>query len=415
MSRRRVVITGMGAIAPGNSLNVEQFWQTIISGESTADNITLFDASAYNAKFACETKGFDPLNYMDKKKARKRDRCTQFAIAAATEALKHSGLTPENTDFKKVGVIIGSGIGGIQTLEEEIRTLAIKGPSRVSPFVIPMFILNIISGEVSIEFGLKGVNYAICSACASGTHAIGVAYHTIRDGFAEAIITGGSEAAITPIGVAGFCSLRALSTRNDSPKTASRPFDADRDGFVMGEGCGLLVLESLENAQKRGANIYAEIIGFGTTGDAYHITAPAPEGEGAARCFEMALADANIKPEEIDYINAHGTSTKYNDELETAAIKKVFGEHSKKLKISSTKSTTGHLLGAAGGIEAIAAILAINKGIIPPTINYTTPDPECDLDYVPNKAIEMQVNKALSDSLGFGGHNAAIIFSKFNQ
>ncbi|HPP87535.1 MAG TPA: beta-ketoacyl-ACP synthase II, partial [bacterium] len=375
----------------------------------------LFDASAYNAKFACETKGFDPLNYMDKKKARKRDRCTQFAIAAATEALKHSGLTPENTDFKKVGVIIGSGIGGIQTLEEEIRTLAIKGPSRVSPFVIPMFILNIISGEVSIEFGLKGVNYAICSACASGTHAIGVAYHTIRDGFAEAIITGGSEAAITPIGVAGFCSLRALSTRNDSPKTASRPFDADRDGFVMGEGCGLLVLESLENAQKRGANIYAEIIGFGTTGDAYHITAPAPEGEGAARCFEMALADANIKPEEIDYINAHGTSTKYNDELETAAIKKVFGEHSKKLKISSTKSTTGHLLGAAGGIEAIAAILAINKGIIPPTINYTTPDPECDLDYVPNKAIEMQVNKALSDSLGFGGHNAAIIFSKFNQ
>ncbi|HPG31740.1 MAG TPA: beta-ketoacyl-ACP synthase II, partial [bacterium] len=277
----------------------------------------------------------------------------------------------------------------------------------------PMFILNIISGEVSIDLGVKGINYGVCSACASGTHAIGIAFHNIRSGCADAIITGGAEAAICPIGVSGFCSLRALSTRNDNPKKGSRPFDKNRDGFVMGEGAGILVLESLENAVKRNAVILAEIIGYGASGDAYHITAPAPEGEGAARCFNIALQDAGIKPEEIDYINAHGTSTNLNDALETSAIKKVFGEHSKKVKISSIKSVIGHLLGAAGGVESIASILAIKKGIIPPTINYETPDPECDLDYVPNNPVNAVVNKALSDSLGFGGHNGALIFSKF--
>ncbi len=412
---QRVVITGMGAIAPGNSLNVNDFWTTLISGESTADMITQFDASNYNTRFACEVKGFDPTNYMEKKKARKRDRCTQFAIAASQEAMKMSGINSGNTDFNRVGVIIGSGIGGIDSLEKEIGVLNAKGPSRVSPFVIPMFILNIISGEVSVDLGVKGINYGVCSACASGTHAIGIAFHNIRSGYADAVITGGAESAICPIGVSGFCALRALSTRNDNPKKASRPFDKDRDGFVMGEGAGILVLESLENALKRDATIIAEIIGYGASGDAYHITAPAPEGEGAARCFNLALQDAGINPEEIDYINAHGTSTSLNDALETSAIKKVFGEHSKKLKISSIKSVTGHLLGAAGGIEAIASILAIEKKIIPPTINYETPDQECDLDYTPNQPANITVNKVLSDSLGFGGHNGALIFSKFDS
>jgi len=413
--RRRVVVTGMGVVAPGNSNNLENFWGTITSGVSAADIITGFDASKYDSRFACEVKNFDPLNYMDKKKARKRDRCTQFAIAASADALKMAGISKDNIDFCRAGVIIGSGIGGISTLEEEIGVLNAKGPSRVSPFVIPMFILNIICGEVSIEFGFKGINYAICSACASGTHAIGIAAHNIRNGFADVVITGGAESAICPIGVAGFCSLKALSRRNDDPKKASRPFDKKRDGFVMGEGSGILILESLEHAQKRGANIIAEITGYGTTGDAYHITAPDPDGDGAARCFVTALEDAGLKPEQIDYINAHGTSTSMNDALETLAIKKVFGDHCSKLKISSIKSTIGHLLGAAGGVEAIASILAISKGIIPPTINYEEPDEQCDLNYTPNTPCNFTVNTAISDSLGFGGHNAAVVFSKFND
>jgi len=411
--QEKVVITGLGVIAPGNSLNVEAFWNTIISGESTADFITHFDAEKYSTRFACEIKGFDPLNYMDKKKARKRDRSTQVAIAATHEAVKMAGITPETCDYNRIGVIIGSGIGGISTLEEEIGVLNSRGPSRVSPFVIPMFILNIISGEVSIEFGFKGINYGVCSACASATHAIGISIDLIRKGAADIIITGGAEAAICPIGVSGFCSLRALSTRNDAPKKASRPFDLNRDGFVMGEGAGILVLESLTNAKRRNAKIYAEAAGGAATGDAYHITAPAPAGEGAARCFSAALNDANLKPEDIDYINAHGTSTDLNDTLETQAIKTVFGEHSKKINISSIKSTVGHLLGAAGGVEAIATVLAIQKSIIPPTINYETPDPECDLNYTPNTPVNRVINAAISDSLGFGGHNAAIVLKKF--
>jgi beta-ketoacyl-acyl-carrier-protein synthase II len=411
---KRVVVTGMGVIAP-NSLNVNEFWETLMKCESTAGEITGFDASEYNAKFACEVQGFDPLKYMGKKDARKKDRCVQFAIAATDEALKMSGITSENMDMNRLGVIIGSGIGGIDTLEKQINVLSSKGPSRVSPFVIPMFILNMISGEVSIFFGAKGPNYGVCSACATGTHSIGTAFDIIRSGQADAMITGGSEAAITPIGVSGFCALKALSTRNDDPKTGSRPFDKDRDGFVMGEGAGVLILESLESAKKRGAKIYGEILGHAATGDAYHITSPAPGGEGAVRCINSALKCANIKAEEVDYINAHGTSTKYNDTFETQAIKTAFGEHSKKLKISSNKSIIGHLLGAASGVEAIASLLTINKGIIPPTINLFENDPECDLDYVPNKPLEFEVNTVLSESLGFGGHNAAVIMRKYNE
>ncbi|MBE0069790.1 beta-ketoacyl-ACP synthase II [Thermoanaerobacterium thermosaccharolyticum] len=407
----RVVITGIGAITPiGNS--IDELWDSLINGRSGIDKVTGFDVSSYPTKLAAEVKDFEPTEYIDKKEAKRMDRFTQFALASAKMALIDSGLDLEKEDLDRIGVIYGSGIGGIETLENQQNILKEKGPGRVSPFFVPMMIADMAAGLISITFGLKGHNETIVNACASSTNAIGDAFKVIERGDADVIVTGGSEAAITPLAIAGFCSMKAMST-NDDPKTACRPFDANRDGFIMGEGSATLILESLEHAIKRGAKIYCEIVGYGATADAYHITAPAPEGAGAARAMKLALKDADIIPEDIDYINAHGTSTEYNDKYETMAIKNVFGQHAYKLKVSSTKSMTGHMLGASGAVEAVATVLAIKNGIVPPTINYETPDPECDLDYVPNKALEMEINYALSNSFGFGGHNATLVFKKY--
>lgn len=410
----RVVITGLGVISPvGN--DVDTFWDSLVNGRSGVDYITQFDTTDYPVKIGAEVKGFNPEDFIDKKEVRRLDRFTQFAIAASKMAIKDSGLVIDEENAERVGVYIGSGIGGLQTIEEQHKVLLEKGPKRISPFFIPMLIGNMASGQVSIHLGAKGPNSAPISACATGTHAIGDAYLMIERGDADAMICGGTEATVTPLAVGGFASMRALSTRNDDPKKASRPFDMERDGFVMGEGSGVLILESLEHAKKRGAKIYAEVIGYGATGDAYHLTAPAPEGEGAARAMKIAMKRANVKPEEVDYINAHGTSTDLNDKFETMAIKGAFGEHAYKLAISSTKSVTGHLLGAAGAVEGIAIALALKHGIIPPTINYETQDPDCDLDYVPNKARKENIKIALSNSLGFGGHNATIMLKKFED
>lgn len=410
----RVVITGLGVISPvGN--DVDTFWDSLVNGRSGVDYITQFDTTDYPVKIGAEVKGFNPEDFIDKKEVRRLDRFTQYAIAASKMAIKDSGLVIDEENAERVGVYIGSGIGGLQTIEEQHKVLLEKGPKRISPFFIPMLIGNMASGQVSIHLGAKGPNSAPISACATGTHAIGDAYLMIERGDADAMICGGTEATITPLAVGGFASMRALSTRNDDPKKASRPFDMERDGFVMGEGSGVLILESLEHAKKRGAKIYAEVIGYGATGDAYHLTAPAPEGEGAARAMKIAMKRANVKPEEVDYINAHGTSTDLNDKFETMAIKGAFGEHAYKLAISSTKSVTGHLLGAAGAVEGIAIALALKHGIIPPTINYETQDPDCDLDYVPNKARKENIKIALSNSLGFGGHNATIMLKKFED
>ncbi|MFU0783899.1 MAG: beta-ketoacyl-ACP synthase II [Thermoanaerobacterium thermosaccharolyticum] len=407
----RVVITGIGAITPiGNS--IDELWDSLINGRSGIDKVTRFDVSSYPTKLAAEVKNFEPTEYIDKKEAKRMDRFTQFALASAKMALIDSRLDLEKEDLDRIGVIYGSGIGGIETLENQQNILKEKGPGRVSPFFVPMMIADMAAGLISITFGLKGHNETIVNACASSTNAIGDAFKVIERGDADVIVTGGSEAAITPLAIAGFCSMKAMST-NDDPKTACRPFDANRDGFIMGEGSATLILESLEHAIKRGAKIYCEIVGYGATADAYHITAPAPEGAGAARAMKLALKDADIIPEDIDYINAHGTSTEYNDKYETMAIKNVFGQHAYKLKVSSTKSMTGHMLGASGAVEAVATVLAIKNGIVPPTINYETPDPECDLDYVPNKALEMEINYALSNSFGFGGHNATLVFKKY--
>ncbi|KAA5806117.1 beta-ketoacyl-ACP synthase II [Thermoanaerobacterium thermosaccharolyticum] len=407
----RVVITGIGAITPiGN--NIDELWDSLINGRSGIDKVTRFDVSSYPTKLAAEVKDFEPTEYIDKKEAKRMDRFTQFALSSAKMALIDSGLDLEKEDPDRIGVIYGSGIGGIETLENQQNILKEKGPGRVSPFFVPMMIADMAAGLISITFGLKGHNETIVNACASSTNAIGDAFKVIERGDADVIVTGGSEAAITPLAIAGFCSMKAMST-NDNPKTACRPFDANRDGFIMGEGSATLILESLEHALNRGAKIYCEIVGYGATADAYHITAPAPEGAGAARAMKLALKDADIIPEDIDYINAHGTSTEYNDKYETMAIKNVFGQHAYKLKVSSTKSMTGHMLGASGAVEAVATVLAIKNGIVPPTINYETPDPECDLDYVPNKALEMEINYALSNSFGFGGHNATLVFKKY--
>ncbi|AEF17391.1 3-oxoacyl-(acyl-carrier-protein) synthase 2 [Thermoanaerobacterium xylanolyticum LX-11] len=407
----RVVITGIGAITPiGN--NIDDLWNSLINGKSGIDRISRFDVSAYPTKLAAEVKDFEPTDYIDKKEAKRMDRFTQFALASAKMALADSGLDLASEDLDRIGVVYGSGIGGIETLENQQNILREKGPGRVSPFFVPMMIANMAAGLISITFGLKGHNETIVNACASSSNAIGDAFKVIERGDADVIVTGGSEAAITPLAIAGFCSMKAMST-NEDPKTACRPFDAKRDGFIMGEGSATLVLESLDHALKRGAKIYCEIVGYGATADAYHITAPAPLGEGAAKAMKLALKDAGISPDDIDYINAHGTSTEYNDKYETMAIKNIFGEHAYKLKISSTKSMTGHMLGASGAVEAVATILAIKNGIVPPTINYETPDPECDLDYVPNKALKMDVNYALSNSFGFGGHNASLVFKKY--
>ncbi|MCL6518834.1 MAG: beta-ketoacyl-ACP synthase II [Armatimonadetes bacterium] len=412
MERKRVVVTGMAPITPVGT-GTEKYWQALLNGVSGVGLITHFDASDYSTQIAAEIKDFDPEEYIDRKEAKRMDRFAQFAVAASILAIRDSGLQITNENAERVGVLIGSGIGGTSTWEEQHRTLIEKGPRRVSPFFVPMLISDMASGMASIILGAKGPNLAIVTACATATHAIGEAAKIIQRGDADVMVAGGSEAAITPLAVAGFCAARAFSTRNDEPERASRPFDLNRDGFVIGEGAGVLILESLEHALARGAKIYCEITGFGMSGDAFHITAPAPEGEGAARSMAAALKDAGIKPEDVDYINAHGTSTPDNDKTETMAIKRVFGDYAYKVAISSTKSMIGHLLGAAGAVEAIACICAIRDGIIPPTINYETPDPECDLDYVPNEPRKMPVKIAMSNSFGFGGHNATLILAKY--
>jgi len=411
---RRVVVTGMGAITP-LGLDVPTLWKGLLEGRSGAAPITLFDPSPYDTRFACEVKGFDPLNYMDRKEARRSDRYTQMAIAAAEEAMRNSGLKIDAGNAERVGVIIGSGVGGLITIRQQFEVLITKGPQSVSPFTIPMIIGNMAAGQVAMRYGAKGINFCTTSACATSAHAIGEAFEAIRRGAAEAIIAGGSEAPIDPFGVAAFCAARALSTRNDAPEKACRPFDARRDGFVMAEGAGILVLEELEFARRRGAPILAEVLGYGATADAYHITAPAPEGEGAARSMRLALKQAGLQPTDVDYINAHGTSTPLNDLTETQAIKAVFGEYAYRVPISSTKSMVGHLLGAAGAVESIVCIQTILTGIIHPTINYEFPDPECDLDYVPNVPRQADVRIALSNSLGFGGHNVTLIFGRYEE
>jgi len=412
--KNRVVITGLGPVTPvGNGKN--NFWQSLIQGKCGIGRISYFDTEKYPTKIAAEVKDFDYTNYISIKEANRMDKSTQFSIVAAMLALEDSKLKITEKDSYSAGVIIGSGIGGIGTLEKQHKILLEKGPGRVSPFFVPMMISNISAGEIAIKIGAKGPNGVITTACASSTHATGMAFKLLQQGNAQIIISGGTESAITPMALAGFCKMRALSTQNDHPKKASKPFDKERDGFIMGEGAGILVLETLQHAKERNANIYAEILGFGMTADAYHITAPAPEGEAAAKAIEIALKDAKIEPLQIDYVNAHGTSTPLNDKLETLAIKKVFGGHAYDLKISSNKSMTGHLLGASGGIEAIATALTIKNNIIPPTINYNSPDPECDLDYVPNKSEKKIVNYAISNSFGFGGHNGVIVLGKYND
>ncbi|MCK8827256.1 beta-ketoacyl-ACP synthase II [Natroniella acetigena] len=410
----RVVITGMGVISPiGNG--IENYWSSLTAGKSGVDTITHFDASEYKTQIAAEVKDFDVKNFgIEHKEAKRMDRYAQFAVAGAKLALEDAELEIDEENENEIGVLIGSGIGGVETFEKQYNRLLKRGPNRVSPFFIPMMIANMAAGQVSIHTGAKGPNVTAVTACASGTNALGDAFEIIKRGDAKMMIAGGTEAAITPASCAGFCAMKAMSTNNDNPQAASRPFDAERDGFVMGEGSGVLILESLESAQARGAKIYAEVAGYGMSADAHHITAPAPGGEGAARAMEMALEEGNLEPEEMDYINAHGTSTPANDKLETAAIKKVFGEHAEQLIVSSTKSMTGHLLGGAGGIEAIALALAIQNNIVPPTINYENVDPECDLDYAANEAKEREVSVALSNSLGFGGQNATIILKEYN-
>ncbi len=410
--RRKVVVTGLGLISPVG-MGVDESWTNLKAGKSGICAITHFDANRFATQIAGEVKGFDPADYIHAKEIKKMDRFAHLAIGASQMAVDDSGLKITENNATRVGVIAGSGMGGLGTLESTHSTYVEKGPRRITPFFIPMVIINLASGHISMRFGAKGPNSAAVTACATGTNCIGDSFRLIQLGYADAMIAGGSEAAITPLGIGGFNAMRALSTRNDEPERASRPFDVERDGFVMGEGAGIVVLEELEMAKTRGAKIYAEVVGYGMTADAYHMTAPAPEGEGAARCMEASLKDARVSPEDVDYINAHGTSTKFGDELETAAIKTVFGDHAYKLAISSTKSMTGHLLGAAGGVEAIATILGIYEGVIPPTINLDNPDPECDLDYVPHKAKKMELKYAISNSFGFGGTNACLLFKKF--
>lgn len=410
---RRVVVTGLGAVTPiGN--NVEEFWNGIKAGKCGIDKVTLFDATDFKTQIAGEVKNFEPTDFIEKKDARKMDRYTQFAMVAADEAVKDSGLNMEDEDPWKVGVITGSGIGGIHTLEEQHKSLLDRGPGRVSPFFIPMMIGNMAAGLIAIRFSAKGPCLPVVTACATSTHAVGEAFHAIKNGYADAIITGGAEAAITPLAIAGFSSCMALSTRND-PNSSSIPFDKRRDGFVMGEGAGILVLEEYEHAVARGAKIYAEVAGYGNTCDAHHVTAPDPEAAGAARCVEIALKEAGITDDDTLYINAHGTSTPANDKTETAAFKRALGEKAYDAYISSTKSMTGHMLGATGAVEAIVAALAVKNGIVPPTIGLEEPDPECDLNYVPNKAVEAPLTAAASTTFGFGGHNACIALKKVSE
>jgi len=413
--KRRVVVTGMGTITPvGN--DVATTWRSLIEGKSGTAPITKFDASKFPVRFAAEVKDFDPLKYMDRKEAKRADQYTQYAVAGARQAMENAGLVERNgMDPDRIGVIIGSGIGGLKSFEEQHDVYRERGVGKISPFFIPMFIADIAAGIVSMQWNAKGPNYATVSACATSAHAIGDAFRTIQYGDADIMITGGAEATVTPMAIGGFANMKALSERNDSPETASRPFDATRDGFVMGEGAGILILEELEHALNRGATIYAEIVGYGATGDAYHLTAPAPDGEGAQRAMKRALKDAGLQPTDIQYINAHGTSTPANDFNETRAIKAVFGDAAKDVNVSSTKSATGHMLGAAGAVEAIISTMVVGHGVIPPTINYHHPDPELDLNYTPNVCVDRKVDAVLSNSFGFGGHNTTLAIKRFEN
>ncbi|MFH1852731.1 MAG: beta-ketoacyl-ACP synthase II [Candidatus Neomarinimicrobiota bacterium] len=414
MPRRRVVVTGMGVLAP-NGNSIPEYWGALRTGTSGIGPITHFDTTDYTVRIAGELTGFNAEDHLEHKEIRKLDRFALYALVAAAEAIEQAHLTNDGIDPERVGVIIGSGIGGIETFEEQHQIMLEKGPRRISPFFIPKMIANIAAGHVAIKWGFKGPNHVVVSACASGSDAIGEALRAIQYGDADVMITGGAEASVCPMAVAGFANMKALSTRNDDPVGASRPFDAERDGFVIAEGSGILVLEELEHARSRGATILAEVAGYGATDDAFHVTQPAAGGTGAAEAMRLAICDAGLPVTAVDYINAHGTSTPYNDKNETAAIKTVFGEHTGRLLVSSTKSMTGHLLGASGGIEAIAAILAINNDLVPPTINQTTPDPECDLNYVPNQAVASSINVAISNSLGFGGHNAVLLIKRWSN
>lgn len=412
--KNRVVITGLGAITP-IGLSVEEYWQSLRAGRGGVERVTKFDVEEFPTQIAAEVKEFDPLDFLDKREAKRMDPFVQYAAAATKMAVEDAELNLEKEDPNQIGVVLGSGIGGIEVWESQHKILIEKGVKKVSPFFIPMMIIDMAPGQIAIMFGARGPNYATVSACASSAHAIGDSLRIIQRGEAEVMITGGAEATITPLAMAGFCSARALSTRNDEPKKASRPFDAQRDGFIMGEGAGVIILESLSHAKRRGARIYAELVGFGMSDDAHHITAPAPNGAGAAMAMTLALRDANLQPDEVDYINAHGTSTPFNDRTETEAIKSVFGDHAYRVPISATKSMIGHLLGASGAAELIASIKSIEDSVLHPTINYQFPDPECDLDYVPNEARRAEVEVALSNSFGFGGHNASLVIRKFRN
>lgn len=409
---RRVVATGLGVVAP-NGIGVEAFWESLVNGVSGIDHITRFDASRHDTKIAAEVKGFDPLLYMEKKEVKKMDRFIHYALAGAIMAVDDAQLTVKDNERSRIGVLIGTGMGGIPGLEETHKTLLEKGPDRISPFFIPSIITNLAAGHIAIRFGLRGPNSCVSTACASGNHAIGESFELIRRGMADVMFAGGTEAVISPLTIGGFGAMKALSTRNDAPQRASRPFDKGRDGFVMGEGAGVLILEELDHALQRGARIYAELKGYGMSADAYHMTAPEPEGSGAMASMLLALEAAGLHPEEVDYINAHGTSTQAGDASETKAIKKVFGDHAYRLAVSSIKSMTGHLLGAAGGVESVATVLTLHHGVIPPTINYDEPDPECDLDYVANKARQTKVRVAINNSFGFGGTNATLVFKRY--
>ena len=411
---RRVVVTGLGMVSP-LGVGVEESWQAACSGVSGIGPVTKFDASAFPSRIAGEVKNFNALDFMDKQHVRRLDTFIHYAVAGARMAVEDSGLVINSVNRDRVGCVTGTGIGGLPMIEHYHKVLLNNGPRRISPFFIPGIIANMVPGQLAIEFGARGPNISITTACAAGSHAVGEAFRFIREGVADAMITGGAEAVITPLAFGGFCAMKSLSTRNDEPQKASRPFEMNRDGFIMGEGAGILIFEELNHALERGADIYAEIVGYGLSGDAYHVSAPDPEGAGAVNCMKMALDYGNLRPEDVDYINAHGTSTKLNDLSETMAIKTVFGDHAYKLAISSTKSMTGHLLGGSGGVEAVFTVLAIKHGIIPPTVNYETPDPECDLDYVPNTARKMDVKVALSNSFGFGGTNASLVFRKYEQ
>ncbi|MCL2484806.1 MAG: beta-ketoacyl-ACP synthase II [Endomicrobia bacterium] len=412
--KKRIVITGIGVVTPIGIGNAE-FTKSLKEGKSGISAIEHFDISDFSTKISGYIKDFNPEQFVDKKKARRMARFTQVGMAAAKLAIEDSGLDISKEDMSRIGVITGTGMGGLDVIEEEEKALLEKGPRRVSPFLIPMIITNMLPGEIAVQYGFTGPNYAVTSACASANHAMGDALNMLRCGYVDVVVSGGAEAVITPLGLAGFCNMKAVSPKNDEPQKASKPFDKNRDGFVMGEGAGIIILETLEHALARGAKIYAELAGYGASDDAYHITAPEPEGKAAILAMEKAIADAGISKDEVDYINAHGTSTPLNDKTETFAIKKVFGERAYKIPISSTKSMTGHLLGAAAGVELAATVLSMQDGFIHPTINYETPDPECDLDYVPNKAREQQIHCAISNSLGFGGHNATVVIKKYEK